>query len=111
MKGDVSVQGGTSDLTYYLSLGGRTKDGYYRNSATKYNQLNLRSNIGLQVPESFKATFIISGGWEDGIWPTDLVFTPFKALLYQGLNNLPYYPNELPGPGLEHGWNPLLTVT
>jgi len=40
-----TVNGGTENLRYFLSVGGRFQDGIYVNSATNYQQYNFRSNI------------------------------------------------------------------
>src|SRR5205814_3110108 len=44
-NGHVALSGGAERLGYYLSLGTLTEDGYYQNSATRYNQYSFRSNI------------------------------------------------------------------
>jgi TonB-linked SusC/RagA family outer membrane protein len=111
MKGDVSVEGGTSNITYFLSAGGRSKDGYMKHSGTKYNQLNLRSNIGVQASKNIKLTLNLSGRWENRNYP-NVTSSDTYWMLMRGLPNMPaYYPNGLPATGQENGWNPVVSST
>lgn len=53
-KYNLSFAGGTNAVAYFASVGAVTQDGIYRESATKYDQLNLRSNIDVNVTPDFK---------------------------------------------------------
>lgn len=53
-KYNLSFAGGTNTVAYFASVGAVTQDGIYRESATKYDQLNLRSNIDVNVTPDFK---------------------------------------------------------
>ena len=53
-KYNLSFAGGTNVVAYFASVGAVTQDGIYRESATKYDQLNLRSNIDVNVTSDFK---------------------------------------------------------
>ncbi|MDR1865990.1 MAG: SusC/RagA family TonB-linked outer membrane protein [Bacteroidales bacterium] len=53
-KYNATFSGGTDVVAYFVSVGATTQDGIYVNSATKYDQLNLRSNIDVNVTKSFK---------------------------------------------------------
>lgn len=44
---NVSASGGGKTVSYYVSLGYQYQDNYYKNSASNYNQYNLRSNIDI----------------------------------------------------------------
>src|SRR5699024_949366 len=48
-KASASMAGGSESLKYRVSFGALTEDGYYRNSATHYDQYNFRSNIDGQI--------------------------------------------------------------
>lgn len=110
-KADMSLSGGTGGLGYYLSLGGLTEDGYYRNSATRYNQYSFRSNIDGRVTDNISLRFDVNGRIEDRNFPTKSAGATFRALM-RGKPNLPaYWPNGLPGPDIEYGDNPVVTGT
>lgn len=108
---NLSVQGGTNRLTYFISMGGETEDGYYKRSATRYNQYNFRSNISDQVTKSLKLNFDLSGRKEDRNFPTVSAGQTFFYLMKGRPTDPAYYPNGLPGPDLAYGYNPVVTGT
>ncbi len=110
-RGNVALRGSGERIGYYLSLGGLTEDGYYRNSATRYNQYNFRSNIDGRVTDHLGLRFDVSGRLEDRNFPNRSAGSIFRALM-RGKPNLPaYWPNGLPGPDIEFGDNPVVTGT
>lgn len=110
-KGNISVQGGSSKFTYFLSLGGRTNEGYYKNSATRYNQFNLRSNVGGQITKNIKLSLDLSARKEDRHFPTVSASNTFWMLIRGRPTDPAYFPNGLPGPDQENGWQPVVTGT
>src|SRR5439155_943995 len=105
-RGNVALRGSGERIGYYLSLGGLTEDGYYRNSATRYNQYNFRSNIDGRVTDHLGLRFDVSGRLEDRNFPNRSAGSIFRALM-RGKPNLPaYWPNGLPGPDIEFGDKP-----
>lgn len=108
---DLSVSGGSDDLQYYLSMGAMTQDGYYRNSATRYNQFNFRSNIDGQLSEHIELGFDVTGRLEDRNFPTRGAGEIFRATM-RGKPHLPaYWPSGEPGPDIEYGDNPVVIGT
>jgi TonB-dependent starch-binding outer membrane protein SusC len=109
--GHVALRGSTDRIGYYLSLGGLTEDGYYRNSGTRYNQYSFRSNLDGQVTDHLTLRFDVSGRYEDRNFPTRSAGSIFRSLM-RGKPNLPaYWPNGLPGPDIEYGDNPVVIGT
>jgi TonB-linked SusC/RagA family outer membrane protein len=109
--GHVAVRGGTDRVGYYLSLGGLTEDGFYRNSATRFNQYNFRSNIDGRVSDDLNLRFDVSGRIEDRNFPAVGAGSIYWMLM-RGKPNLPaYWPNGLPGPDIEYGHNPVVVTT
>lgn len=53
-KYGVSINGGSERAAYFVQFNGQYQDGIYYESATNYNQFNLRSNIDIQVTKSLK---------------------------------------------------------
>ena len=53
-KYGVSINGGSERAAYFVQFNGQYQDGIYYNSATNYNQFNLRSNLDIQVTKSLK---------------------------------------------------------
>jgi TonB-linked SusC/RagA family outer membrane protein len=110
-RGDVSLRGGADRIKYYLSLGGQTQDGYYENSATRYNQYSFRSNLDGQASKDLNIRFDVTGRIEDRNFPNRSAGSIFRAIM-RGKPNLPaYWPNGLPGPDIEYGDNPVVIGT
>ena len=110
-RGDIALRGGSDRMSYYLSLGGLTEDGFYENSATRYNQYQFRSNIDGQVTDWMNLRFDVSGRLEDRNFPNRGAGAIFRSIM-RGKPNLPaYWPNGLPGPDIEYGDNPVVIGT
>ena len=108
---NVSVSGGTENMKYLLSFGHRFEDAYYKNSATNYSQYNFRSNIDGKISKNISVAFDVSGRQENKNFPTVGVGDIFRMLM-RGKPNMPaYYPSGEPGPDIEYGFNPAVTVT
>ena len=108
---NVSVAGGSERLRYFLSIGNRFQDAVYYNSATYYKQQNFRSNIDGQVTENITLSFDVSGRLENRNFPTVSAGDSFRMLM-RGKPTMPaYWPNGDPGPDIEYGHNPVVTVT
>jgi len=110
-NGNLSVQGGTSTLTYFVSLGGLTQDAFYKQSATRYKQYNFRSNITNQVTKNIKLGLDLTGRLEDRNYPTVSAGEIFRLLMRGRPTDPAFFPNGLPGPGQENGNNPVVTGT
>ena len=104
----VSLNGGNDRVTYFVSANGQMQDGIYHKSATKYNQVNIRSNVDVQITHNFKIGFDISARQEHKNYSS----FPGQdyGIFYQTLRAFPtataYYPNGL----LRWGSNPVALV-
>ncbi len=109
---NLSLSGGSDDgVRYFVSLGKLSEDGYYKNSATKYNQYNFRSNIDAKITDYFQISVDLTGRQENRNYPTRPAGSIFR-MLTRGKPTLPaYWPNGLPGPDIENGDNPVVTST
>jgi TonB-linked SusC/RagA family outer membrane protein len=108
---NVSVSGGTEKMKYYLSFGHKFEDAYYKNSATNYSQYDFRSNIDGKISNNISIAFDVAGRQEDKNFPTVGVGDIFRMLM-RGKPDMPaYYPSGEPGPDIEYGFNPAVTVT
>jgi len=108
---NISVSGGTESMKYFLSLGSKYEDAYYKNSATNYKQYDFRSNIDGKVSENISIAFDVSGRQENRNYPTVGQGDIFRMLM-RGKPNMPaYWPDGNPGPDIEYGFNPAVTVT
>lgn len=108
-KADMSVSGGSESIRYNLSLGALTEDGYYENSATRYNQYNFRSNLDGQINDNISLRFDVSGRMEDRNFPTQGAGDNFRMLIRGKPHQHAFWPNGQPGPDIENGQNPVIT--
>ena len=108
---NLSVNGGTDNVKYYVSLGTLFQDGLYKNGATKYNQYNFRSNIDANITQRFKVSLSLSGREEDRQYPAASGAGNIFRSIYRGKPIVnAFYPNGLPGSGIENN-NPAVLVT
>jgi len=111
-KYNLSFAGGTNVVAYFASVGAVTQDGIYRESATKYDQLNLRSNIDVNVTPDFKIGVDVSARIQNKHYSA--YSSDDYGIFYITRDKIPttpaYYPNGLlaGGGGLS---NPLALVS
>jgi TonB-dependent starch-binding outer membrane protein SusC len=107
---NLSVNGGTENVRYFVSLGKIFQDGLYKNTATKYNQLNFRSNIDANITEGLNIGLSIAGRKEDRQFPIESAGTIFRSIYRAYPTIADRYPNGLPSSGIENA-NPVLMAT
>ena len=108
---NATVSGGGEAVRYFVSLGTKTQDGYYKNSATKYTQHDFRTNLDATITKNISLRFDVSGRLEDKNYPTrsagDILW-----MVMRGKPNMPaYWPNGATGPDIEYGNNPVVVST
>ncbi len=108
---NVSISGGTDDVDYLASIGYVHQDGIYKNSATKYDQYNLRLNIGATVNQYLKARLGLMARREDRNTTTVSTESIFRMLMRGRPTEPAVWPNGLPGPDIENGWQPVVVAT
>jgi TonB-linked SusC/RagA family outer membrane protein len=62
---NVSLSGGNKIVQFFVSLGTSYQDNYYKNSASNYNQYNVRSNLDITPVEGLKIGLNVSFRQED----------------------------------------------
>jgi TonB-linked SusC/RagA family outer membrane protein len=108
---NVSVSGGTEKMKYFLSFGHKYEDAYYKHSATSYGQYDFRSNIDGKISDNISIAFDVAGRQENKDYPTVGAGDIFRMIM-RGKPDMPaYYPTGEPGPDIEYGYNPVVTVT
>jgi len=110
-KVNASIRGGNESFRYFVSVGGNSQDGIYKNSATKYSQTNFRGNIDGKVNDYIKISFDIAGRREGRNYPTVGVSDIFRMLMRGKPNMHAYWPNGKNGPDIEYGQNPVVITT
>lgn len=108
---NLSVDGGSENTKYFMSLSKKGQDGFYRNSATRYDEYALRSNLDIKFNDYFKMYANISGRMEDRQFPTRSSGDIFGFIMRSKPTSPAYWPNGVPGPDVEFGNNPVVIAT
>jgi TonB-linked SusC/RagA family outer membrane protein len=105
---NISINGGGSNVHYFVSGGYSGQDGLFKNGATNYKQYDIRSNVDATIAKYLKVGVDLAGrlenrdysGQGDDFWR-----------MYRGYpNTLARWPNGLPTGGMDSG-NPVITST
>lgn len=108
---NIQISGGSESVKYLASAGFINQDAYYKNSATKYNQYNLRVNLDAKINPYFSANLGMLGRREDRNFPTESAGSIFRMLMRGRPTEPEVWPNGLPGPDIENGQNPYVITT
>ena len=109
--GNLSINGGSENVKYFVSLSNKTQDGFYKKNATNYKQYDLRSNLDIKINKYIDFVVNAYGRMEDRNYPGRGAGEIFNKLMRAKPSIPAYWPNGLPGPGLEGGDNPVVLVT
>src|SRR5690606_11698353 len=107
---NLSVSGCTERTRYFVSAGTLMQDGILKDSVTKYNQYNFRSNIDMDVTDRFKAGLSVAGREEKRRFPTVGAGEIFRNIYRAYPTILSRYENGYPSTGIENN-NPVMMVT
>ena len=108
---NLSMNGGSETMRYFVSLSSRSQQGYYYNSGTKYNQYDLRANLDANVNKYVTLSLDVAGRLEDRNYPTRSAGSIFRMVMRGKPNETAYWPNGMPGPDIEYGDNPVVVST
>lgn len=112
-QNDVSAQltGGGEDVRYFLSVGTKFQDAYYRNSVSNYRQFDLRANIDADISKYIKVGVDIYGRMENRNSPTRGYGAIFRTTTIGNPNIHARWPDGSPGPDIIEGLNPITIAT
>ncbi len=108
---NLSISGGSENTKYFLSFSSKYQDAFYRKSATDFKQYDIRSNLDIKINDYIKFRMNTSGRMENRKFPQRGAPEIFNKLMRSKPTIPAYWPNGLPGPGLEGGDNPVVLVT
>lgn len=108
---NLQISGGSENIKYFSSLGYISQDAYYKNSATKYQQYNFRTNLTAKVNNYISTTLGIMVRRETRRYPTESAGSIFRMLMRGRPTEPAVWPNGLPGPDIENGQNPIVITT
>ena len=108
---NVQLQGGTEDFKYIASLGYQNQDAFYKNSATGYQQYDLRINLDGNINKYLHVSMGILGREEFRYYPTRGAGAIFRMQMRGKPNQPAFWPDGRPGPDIENGENPVVITT
>lgn len=108
---NLQLSGGNENIRYFSSLGYVFQDAYYKNSATKYQQYNFRTNVTAKINEYISTTLGIMVRRENRKFPTESAGSIFRMLMRGRPTEPEVWPNGKPGPDIENGQNPYVITT
>ena len=100
-NGNITMSGGSEKLRSFVSVSSRHQDGFFVNSASKYNQYDLRTNLDYRVSKYIDLSLDAGMRIEDRSAPTAWAPTIFLDLMTALPMQVAYWPNGLPGPPLD----------
>jgi TonB-linked SusC/RagA family outer membrane protein len=107
-----SVNGGSSSVNYYVSVGSMNEDGIYRNSGNTFGRINLKGRVDVQVNKYLNLGLDMNGSVENAkrsVKSSGNVFTsiirnfPHKHAVFPG--------TDKPGPDIEYGDQPMVSAS
>ncbi len=108
---DIGVSGGNANTKYFVNLSANGEDGIYKNSANRYDQYGIRTNIDITTSKYVNFLFGNESRLEYRQYPAKSAGSIFSALrrgkpIYNAI-----WPTGEPGPDIEYGDNPFVTST
>ena len=110
-RADVGVSGGTEKVKYYVNFGANGEDGLYRNSANRYDQYSLRTNLDIKTSKYVNFQLGTTARLEDTKYPAKSAGDIFAAARRTRPDQPAWWPTGEPGPAIERGDNPAVTST
>ncbi|WP_341224363.1 TonB-dependent receptor [uncultured Arcticibacterium sp.] len=110
-KHNIQLIGGGENVKYMTSLGYQKQDAYYKNSATGYEQYNLRINLDANINKYVDMQIGAALREEFRHYPTESANAIFRMSMRGKPNQPAFWPNGKPGPDIENGQNPVVVTT
>lgn len=98
---NLTMTGGSENMKTFVSVSTRSQDGFFKNSASKYNQQDLRTNIDKKVNKYIDLSLDASLRLENRNFPTASSANIFRDLTSALPMQVARWPNGMPGPPLD----------
>lgn len=108
---NVQLTGGSENLRYLTSLGYQKQDAFYKQSATAYEQYDIRVNLDAKVNKYINVQVGLVAREEFRRYPTKPASAIFRMQMRGKPHQQAFWPNGLPGPDIENGENPVVITT
>ncbi len=108
---NVQITGGSDNTKYLISLNYLDQDGYYKKSATGFQQYDMRVNFETKLSDYITATLGMSAREEVRNFPTVGAGDIFRFLMRGRPTEIAVWPDGSPGRDIEYGYNPVVSTT
>ncbi len=98
---NLTMSGGNERVKSFVSVSSRSQDGFFKNSASKYNQQDIRANIDNKVNNSIDISLDASFRLENRNFPTASSANIFRDLTSALPMQVAHWPTGEPGPPLD----------
>ncbi|PRY89609.1 TonB-linked SusC/RagA family outer membrane protein [Mongoliibacter ruber] len=111
VRHNLQLNGGNDNIKYLASMGYQNQDAYYRNSATGYQQYDMRLNLDAKINEYVDLQLGVLGRRESRFFPTRSAGAIFRMQMRGKPHEPAFWPDGRPGPDIENGENPVVITT
>lgn len=108
-KQNLTINGGSDYLNYFVSVGNIGQDGFYHDSGTGFDQLSLRSNFDIKFSNYFNLGVGLNAREEKKEGLTQANY--YELLMIAKPTQIGFWPNGLPGPAVQGNNNPAIGAT
>ena len=108
---DVGVSGGNERIKYYTNFSANGEEGIFKNSANRYDQFAIRTNLDMKVNEYITLSYGNESRMEIRNYPTFSASDIFTSMVRSKPTDVGFYPNGQPGHDLEYGHQPVMMAT
>lgn len=108
---DLGVSGGTDIIKYYVNFAANGEDGLYKNSANRYDQYSLRTNLDIKTSKYVNFQLGTTARLEDTHYPSKSAGDIFAGIRRSTPTSPAFWPTGEFGPAIERGDNPAATST
>lgn len=108
---NVTIEGGTERVKYFVSASTKYQDAFYRNSGSNYHQYDLKANLNINISKHIDIYTYLTSRMEDRKYPTRSSENIFRMVMRSKPNMPAFWPNGTPGPDIEFGDNPVVIST
>jgi hypothetical protein len=97
------LSGGNENVRYFSSIGYVSQDAYYKNSATRYQQYNFRTNVTAKINNYISTTLGYHGKKRRQAFPTESAGSIFRMLMRGRPTSLKFGQMDCQAPILKMG--------
>ena len=108
---DLSISGGSDRFKFYMALTANGEDGLYKNSANRFDQYGVRTNLDIKLNDYISISYSNSNRMEIANRPARGANDLFSAMVRSKPILPAVWPTGEAGPDIEYGDNPVVRAT